>query len=141
MSATDDRLGELRRQLAESTARLSELEAAAIGAMIEAKGDVTALETRKAQARDRIALLQDAIKHLDQQQQIDAQRRMLAQAMEVMAPLTKAMDDSVAKLALPPYVPPEKPVRPEPEVPAKTSRRPWYNGGLPRESRWNDRAR
>jgi hypothetical protein len=48
MYVTDDRLGELRQQLTESVARLGELEAAAIDAMVEGKGerDVVGIETR-----------------------------------------------------------------------------------------------
>ena len=85
MTATEDRLSELRQQLSESVARLAELEAAAIDAMLEAKAerDISALETRKAQARDRVVLLQKAIKQLEQQQQLDAQQRMLDQTMAV----------------------------------------------------------
>jgi hypothetical protein len=65
---------ELRQQLSESVARLGELEAAAIDAVLEAKTerDVSAIETRKGQARDRIVLLQRAIRTLEQQQQTDA---------------------------------------------------------------------
>ena len=59
MTTTDDRLSQLRQQLSESVARLAELDAAAISAVIEGKTerDIAAIETRKAQARDRIVLL------------------------------------------------------------------------------------
>ena len=85
MTATEDRLSELRQQLSESVARLAELEAAAIDAMVEAKAerDISALETRKAQARDRVVLLQKTIKQLEHQLQLDAQQRMLDQTMAV----------------------------------------------------------
>ena len=82
MTATEDRLSELRQQLSESVARVAELEAAAIDAMVEAKTerDISALETRKAQARDRVVLLQKTIKQLEHQLQLDAQQRMLDQS-------------------------------------------------------------
>jgi hypothetical protein len=66
MTAANDRLTELRRQLSESTARLAELEAAAIDAMIEDKGerDISAIITRQAQTRDRVVLLQQTIKQI-----------------------------------------------------------------------------
>ena len=86
MTTTEDRLSELRQQLSESVARVAELEAAAINAMVEAKAerDISALETRKAQARDRVVLLTKAIKQLEQKQQLDAQQRMLDQTMAFM---------------------------------------------------------
>ena len=71
---------------------------------------MTALETRKAQARDRIVLLQKTIKELETRQQLAAQKAMLDHTLAVVAPLTKALDDSAAKLALPPHSEPTQPV-------------------------------
>ena len=95
------RLTQLRQQLSEASARLGELDAAAINAVIEGKTerDVTALEVRKTQARDRIVLLQKAIKSLEHQTQLDAQAFMMRETMATIAPLTKALDDGAAKLA------------------------------------------
>ena len=58
MTAINDRLTELRAQLTKTVARLAELERHAIDAVIEDKGerDISAIETRKAQARDRVVL-------------------------------------------------------------------------------------
>ena len=143
MTATDDRLGELRQKLSENVARLSEIEVMAVDAVIEGgERDVAALEVKRRECAERIAAFGKAIAHIEHQKQIEDQQRMLAVSIAAVAPATKAMDDSLAKLVLPPYTPPEKPVRVEPEVPAKTSQRPWYNGN-PMEggSRWNDRAR
>jgi hypothetical protein len=143
MSMTDDRLTELRQQLTESVARLAELEAAAIDAMVEGKGerDISAIETRKSQTRDRIALLQQTIKQLERQRQLDAQAFMLAQEAAFMGPLVAPLDQASGALALPPHVP-DKPVKLEPEtIKPKQSFR-WF--GNPREggaSRWNNRAR
>ena len=69
MTTTDDRLSQLRQQLSESIARLAELDAAAINAVVGGKTerDISAIETRKAQARDRIVLLGKAIKQLEHQ--------------------------------------------------------------------------
>ena len=98
MTMTDDRSTELRAQLTETVARLAELERHAIDAMIEDKGerDISAIITRQAQTRDRFVLLQKAINELERQQQLADQQRMLAQTMEAVAPLTKALDDGAA---------------------------------------------
>ena len=140
MTATEDRLSELRQQLSESVARLAELEAAAINAMVEAKTerDISALETRKAQARDRVVLLTKTIKQLEHQPQLDAQQRMLDQTAEFMGPLIAPLDEATAKLALPPYTGPMHDLEPE-VVPAKKTGR-WF--GNPKQqggSRWNER--
>jgi hypothetical protein len=141
MTAIDNnRLTELRQQLSESTARLGELEAIAVDALIAGKGerDVAALEVKKRECRERIAVLGKAIKQLAQQQQLDAQQRMLDHTMAVVAPLTKALDDSAAKLALPPYDKPTHPLEPE-VVPAKKTFR-WPGNPKQRDgSRWNER--
>ena len=138
MTPLDDRLSQLRQQLAESIARLGEHDAAAINAVVEGKSerDIAGLETRKAQARDRIVLLGKAIKSLEHQIQQDAQRRMLDHTMAVVAPLTKALDDASAKLALPPHDKPMQPLEPE-VVRAKTTGK-WF--GMPKQSsgRWNN---
>ena len=142
MSTTDDRLVELRQQLAETVARLAELERHAIDAMIEAQPerDISAIITRQAQTRDRVALLTKVISELVRQQQLADQQRMLAQTMEAVAPLTKALDDSASKLLLPPHVP-DKPVQLVPEViPAKKVGR-WPGNPLQGATRWNQRAR
>lgn len=101
---SDDRLDALRAQLSEAIARLGELDAAAIQAVIEGKTerDISAIETRKAQARDRIVLLTKAIKQLEHQIQLDAQAFMLRETMAFVEPLTKALDDGARALALPP---------------------------------------
>ena len=67
MTTTDDRLSQLRQQLSESVARLGELDAAAINAVVGGKTerDISAIETRKAQARERIVLLGKAITELE----------------------------------------------------------------------------
>jgi hypothetical protein len=143
MTETDDRLiGELRQRLAESVARLAELEAIAIDALIAGKGDrdVAALEVKKRECGERIAALGKAIKQLEHQRQTDAQQRMLAQTMAFVAPLTASFDEATAKLALPPYTGPMRDLTPE-TVPAKKVFR-WP--GNPKEqggNRWNERAR
>ena len=50
MTTTDDKLSQLRQQLTESVARLAELDAAAIDAVVGGKTerDISAIETRKA---------------------------------------------------------------------------------------------
>ena len=123
-----------------SVARLAELEAAAIIAMVEAKAerDISALETRKAQARDRVVLLQKAIKQLENQIQLDAQQRMLDQTMAFMSPLAAPLDEAASKLALPPYTGPMHDLTPE-VVPAKKTGK-WF--GNPKQqggNRWNER--
>lgn len=142
MTEIDDRLGELRRQLSECSKRLSALEAAAIEAMIEAHGarDLTSLEARKAQARDRIVLLQKAIQQLERQQQLDAQAFMMRETLAFVEPLTKALDESAAKLLLPPHVP-DKPVRLEPDVVKPKQFGKWFGNPKSSASRWNERAR
>lgn len=126
MTVVDDRLTALRQQLAESVARLAELEAAAIAAVIEAKAerDISAIETRKAQARDRIVLLQNAIKQLEQQRQLDAQEFMMRETMAVIAPLVAPFDEATAKFALPPHTGPMHDLTPE-TIPAKKTGR-WF---------------
>ena len=142
MTTTDDRLSQLRQQLSESVTRLGELDAAAINAVVEGKTerDISAIETRKAQARDRVVLLQKTIKQLEHQQQQDAQAFMMRETMAAVAPLTKALDDGAAKLALPPHVP-DKPVQLEPEVIKPKQFGKWF--GNPRQGggRWNERLR
>lgn len=139
MSTID--VGELRQRLAENVAHLAELEAAAIDAVIRGKSerDLSALETRKVQARERIVLLQNAIKSLDQQNQIDAQQRMLAHTAEFMGPLVAPLDEAVAKLALPPYTGPMCDLTPE-TVPTKKTGR-WFGNPREKQGRWNERAR
>lgn len=125
MSATID-VGELRQRLAESVAHLAELEAAAIDAVIGGKseGDLSALEVKKRECRERIVLLKDAIEHMEHQQQEDAQKRMLAHTAEFMGPLIAPLDEAVAKLALPPYDKPTHPLEPEVIKPKQTFRWP-----------------
>lgn len=142
MTTTDDRLSELREQLSDSVARLATLDAAAIDAVVEAKPDrdVTALETRKAQARDRVALLRQTIKQLEHQQQLDAQAFMMRETTKFMGPLVAPLDEAAAKLLLPPYNKPTHPLEPDVVKPKQTGR--WF--GNPREGsggRWNERAR
>jgi hypothetical protein len=140
-TVADDRLSKLRQQLSDSVARLTELDAAAINAVIEGKTerDISAIETRKAQARDRIVLLQKSIKHLEHQQQLDAQASMMRSTMAFIEPLTKTLDEGAAKLALPPHVP-DKPVQLEPDVVKPKQVGKWF--GNPKEGgRWNERAR
>ena len=93
MTTLDHRLSQLRQQLAESVARLAELDAAAIDAVVggKAERDITAIEVRKAQARERIAVLQKAIKQLEHQAQLDAQAFMMRETLATIAPLTKAL--------------------------------------------------
>ena len=100
---------------------------------------MSAIETRKAQARDRIVLLGKAIKQLEHQRQLDAQAFMMRETMAFVEPLTKALDDGAAKLALPPHVP-DKPVKLEPDVVKPKQIFKWF--GNPKEggSRWNQRA-
>jgi hypothetical protein len=88
------------------------IEAIAVSAVIEGKGerDISGIETRKAQARDRIVLLQKTIKQLEHQQQLEAQQRMLDQTMAFMSPLVAPLDEATAKLALPPHLP-DKPAQ------------------------------
>ena len=45
------------------------------------------------------------------QQQIDAQKRMLAHSAEFMGPLVAPLDEAMAKLALPPHTGPMHPSR------------------------------
>jgi hypothetical protein len=141
MTTTDDRLSQLRQQLAASIARLAELDAAAIDAVVGGKGerDIAAIETRKAQARDRIVLLQKAIKQLEHQTQLDAQQRMLDQTMATIAPLTKALDEGAAKLALPPYDKPTRPLEPDVIKPKQVGK--WFGNPKQVGSRWNERLR
>ena len=126
MTATEDRLSELRQQLSESVARLAELEQAAIDAMLEAKAerDISALETRKAQARERVVLLKKTIKQLERQLQLDAQQRMLDQSAAIMAPLVAPLEEAIAKLALPPHTGPMHDLTSE-VVPAKKTGK-WF---------------
>ena len=79
MTTTDDRLSQLRQQLSESVARLAELDAAAVNAMIEGKAerDISGIAVRVSRARDRVVLLQKTIKQLEHQQQQDAQAFMM----------------------------------------------------------------
>ena len=142
MSTTDDRLSELRQQLSEAAKRLGELEVTSVEAIIEGKAerDVSALEVRKAQVRDCVVLLQKTIRELEHRIQLAAQQAMLDHTLAVVAPLTKALDDAAAALALPPYDKPMNPLEPE-VVPAKKAGR-WF--GNPKQSggsRWNERAR
>jgi hypothetical protein len=136
-----DRLGEMRQQLAESVARLAELEAAAIDAMLEAKPerDISAIEMRKAQARDRVLLLQKTIRQLEHQIQLDAQAFMMRETMAFVGPLIAPLDEATAKLALPPYTKPMQPLEPE-VVPAKKIGR-WFGNPKQGGNRWNERAR
>jgi hypothetical protein len=71
---------------------------------------------------------------------LDSQAFMMGETMSVIAPLTKALDDAAAQLALPPHVP-DKPVRLEPDVVKAKQFGKWF--GNPREGggRWNQRAR
>ena len=110
--------------------------------MIEGKTerDVTALEVRKTQARDRIVLLQKAIKSLEHQTQLDAQAFMMRETMATIAPLTKALDDGAAKLALPPHVP-DKPVQLEPDVIKPKQFGKWFCNPKQGGGRWNERLR
>jgi hypothetical protein len=142
MTTTDDRLSQLRSQLAESIARLCELETSAIDAVISGKTerDVTAIETRKAQARDRIVLRGKAIKQLEHQLQLDAQAFMMRETMAFVEPLTKALDEGAAKLALPPHVP-DKPVRLEPDVVKPKQVGKWFGNPKQGGGRWNERLR
>lgn len=134
-----DRLGELHSQLTESVARLAELEAAAIAAMVEAKPerDISAIEIRKGQTRARVVLLRNAIKQLENQTQLDAQAYMTRESEAFMSPLTKAFDDATAALALPPYDKPTHPLEPE-VVKAKQTFR-WFGNPKQVSSRWNER--
>ena len=56
--------------------------------MLEAKSerDISAIEVRKAQARDRVVLLQKAIKQLENQIQLDAQAFMTRESEEFYVP-------------------------------------------------------
>jgi hypothetical protein len=142
MTTADDRLGPLRQQLSESIARLGELEAAAIDAVVAGKTErnVTALEVRKTQARDRIVLLQKAIKSLEHQTQLDAQAFMMCETMATIAPLTKALDDGAAALLLPPHVP-DKAVKLEPDVVKPKQFGKWFGNPKQGGGRWNERLR
>jgi hypothetical protein len=142
MTTADDRLAQLGQQLGESVARLAELDAAAINAVVGGKGerDISAIETRKAQARDRIVLLQKAIKQLEHQLQLDAQAFMMRETMAFVEPLTKALDDGARALALPPHVP-DKPVRLEPDVIKPKQVGKWFGNPKQGGSRWNERLR
>jgi hypothetical protein len=142
MTATDDRLAQLRLQLAESITRLAELDAAAIDAVVGGKTerDISAIETRKALARDRIVLLGKAIKQLEHQLQLDAQAFMMRETMALVAPLTKVLDDGAAKLALPPHVP-DKPVKLEPDVVKPKQVGKWFGNPKQGGGRWNERLR
>ena len=141
MITTDDRLTELRQQLSETVARLAELDAAAIAAVVDGKGerDISAIETRKSQARERVVLLQRTIKQLEYQQQLDAQKVMLAETVATIAPLVAPLDEAAAKLALPLYDKPTHPLEPPVVKPKQTGR--WF--GAPRQGtgRWNERLR
>jgi hypothetical protein len=142
MTATDERLTELRQQLSEAVKRLGELEVASVEAMIEGKveRDISAIEVRKGQARDRVALLTRAIKQLECQQQLADQQRMLDQTMATISPLVAPLDRAAAALALPPYTP-AKPPQLEPETNKAKQVGRWF--GTPRQSagRWNERLR
>ena len=102
--------------------------------------DIAAIETRKAQARDRIVLLQKTIKQLEHQIQLDAQAYMLRETMAFVEPLTKALDEGAAKLALPPYVP-DKPVQLEPDVVKPKQFGKWFGNPKQGGGRWNERLR
>ena len=97
MTTTDDRLSQLRQQLSESIARLGELDAAAIDAVVGGKTerDISAIETRKAQARDRIVLLGKAIKQLEHQRQLDAQAFMTRETEAFVAPLMAPLHEYI----------------------------------------------
>ena len=79
--------------------------------MLEAKPerDISALETRKAQARDRVVLLQKTIKQLEQQHQLDAQQRMLDQTMAFMAPLIAPLGRQLRRSSVAALPPSDKP--------------------------------
>jgi hypothetical protein len=138
----NNRLSELRQQLAEAVARLAELDAASITEMIEAKAerDVTALETRKAQARERIVVLQKAIKQLEHQAQLDAQAYMMRETEAFMGPLVAPLNQATAALLLPPHVP-DKPVSLEPEVVKPKQFGKWFGNPKQVGGRWNERLR
>ena len=142
MSTTDDRLAELRRQLTETSKRLAELEAIAVDALIAGKErDTAALAVKTRECRERVAVLGKAVQQLEHRLQLDAQAFMTRESMAVMSPLTKALDDSASKLALPPHVP-DKPVQLEPETIKPKTTGKWF--GNPKSSvgdRWNQRAR
>ena len=139
MTATEDRLSELRQQLSDAVARLAELEQAAIDAMLEAKAerDISALETRKGQARDRVVLLTKAIQQLEQKQQLDAQAYMTREAEAFMAPLLAPLDEATSKFLLPPHTGPMHDLTPE-VVPAKKTGK-WFGNPKQSASRWNER--
>jgi hypothetical protein len=132
---------ELRRQLTETVTRLGELEQAAVDAMLEAKPerDVSALEVRKAQARERVVLLQRTIKQLEGQQQLADQQRMLDQTMATISPLVAPLDEAASKLALPPHTGPTQSLEPE-TIKAKTSGK-WIGAPKQGSGRWNERLR
>ena len=142
MTPLDHRLSQLRQQLSESVTRLTELEAAAIDAVVGGKGerDVAALEAKKRECCERIAVLGKAIKQLEHQRQLDAQAFMMRETMAFVEPLTKALDDCAAKLALPPHVP-DKPVRLEPDVIKPKQVGKWFGNPKQGGSRWNERLR
>jgi hypothetical protein len=142
MTTLDHRLSQLRQQLSESVTRLGELEAAAIDAVVggKAERDISAIETRKTQARDRILLLGKAIKQIEQQLQLDAQAFMMRETTAFVAPLTKALDDGAAKLALPPHVP-DKPMQLEPDVIKPKQFGKWFGNPKQGGGRWNERLR
>ncbi len=141
MTTTDDRLSQLRQQLSESIARLGELDAAAIDAVVAGKTerDISAIETRKAQARDRIVLLGKAIKQLEHQRQLDAEAFMTRETMAFVEPLTAPLNQAAAKLALPPYNKPVHSLEPD-VVRAKTTGK-WFGNPKQGGGRWNERLR
>jgi hypothetical protein len=137
---TEDRLGALRQQLSECSKHLAETEAIAINAVIEGnERDVSGIETRKAQARERIAVLGKAIAQLERQRQLEAEQFMTRASEAFIAPLVAPLDRATAALALPPHTGPMHDLMPETVKPKQTFRWP----GMPREgsTRWNDRAR
>ena len=141
MTTADDRLSRLRQQLAESITRLGELDVLAINAVVGGKTerDISALETRKAQARDRVALLTKAIKQLEHQRQLDAQAFMTRETAAFMGPLIEPLDRASAALLLPPHNAPAPKLEPEVIPTRKTGR--WFGNPKQGGSRWNERAR
>jgi hypothetical protein len=117
------------------------IEAIAVSAVIEGKGDrdIAGIEARKAQARDRIVLLQKTIRELETRQQLDAQQRMLASTVATIAPLTAPLDRAASALALKPHDRPTHPLEPETVKPKQSGK--WF--GNPKEGggRWNRRLR
>jgi hypothetical protein len=142
MSGNGDLRTDLVAKRAEAAARVLSLETTATAALLGGRDEkqIDALQVEISSTRERLKLLDRALKEHDQRQQLEAQQRMLDQTMAFVAPLTAPLDEAAAKLLLPPHTGPMRDLTPE-TVAKKTSFR-WP--GMPREgssSRWNERLR